>query len=95
MTSKYTDAAEQGLKQDFDPESKAKLQEVINNNDEKALEQAFAERLSFGTAGLRGLMGVGPGNMNVGTRCRSLHCARRADHLPNQSVSSSGRQQQG
>lgn len=35
--------------------------------DDKALEDAFFQELSFGTAGLRGIIGAGPNRMNVRT----------------------------
>lgn len=52
------------LEKEPDEESRSHLQNFIDCNDAKALQQAFSQRLSFGTAGLRGLMGVGPNNMN-------------------------------
>lgn len=64
--SPFVQAAQRWLAKDIQPASQQTLRELIETNDEAALEQAFAARLSFGTAGLRGLMGVGPGNMNVG-----------------------------
>ncbi len=57
-------AAEAWLSHDVDADSKAALQALIDAKDEAKLAQAFGERMSFGTAGLRGLMGVGPNNMN-------------------------------
>lgn len=50
-----------------DPEerTRAQLKALIDRDDKSALQQAFGQRMSFGTAGLRGLMGVGPNNMNV------------------------------
>lgn len=53
------------LAKDPDPASREKLQDLLANDARADLEQAFCQRLSFGTAGLRGLMGVGPNNMNV------------------------------
>ncbi len=52
------------LERDPDPRTRAELQELIatNNRDELALR--FSGRLEFGTAGLRGEVGVGPARMN-------------------------------
>ncbi|CRG99678.1 phosphoglucomutase, putative [Plasmodium relictum] len=41
--------------------------EVISKYDEKQLEQLFLKRLNFGTAGLRGKMGIGFNAMNIVT----------------------------
>jgi len=56
------------LDKDPDERTKAQLKALIDKNDEVVLQQAFVQRMSFGTAGLRGLMGVGPNNMNVRQR---------------------------
>lgn len=61
----YTQQAKAWLDQDPDPKTRATLQSYLDNNDTKALSQAFGDRLAFGTAGLRGVLGVGPNNMNV------------------------------
>jgi phosphomannomutase len=53
------------LEKDPDERTQAQLRDLIDQDDREALEQAFSQRMSFGTAGLRGLMGVGPNNMNV------------------------------
>ena len=45
------------------PEEKAELEAI--RNDEKEIEGRFFDQLSFGTAGLRGTMGVGLYRMNV------------------------------
>lgn len=60
-------SAQAWLAADTDPDTKAQLRRILDEGDEKALEQGFSERMAFGTAGLRGLMGVGPANMNVRT----------------------------
>ena len=53
------------LDKDPDPATKQKLAAFIDANDIKELESSFNGRLEFGTAGLRGIMGVGPSKMNV------------------------------
>ena len=43
------------------------LDELVNSGDESAVEDAFYRTLSFGTAGLRGIIGVGTNRMNIHT----------------------------
>ena len=45
----------------FDEETKSELVSII---DEKELEDRFYKNVSFGTGGLRGLMGAGTNRMN-------------------------------
>lgn len=59
----YQDAVQSWLRfPDLSPEDRTLLKSWLK--DSAALESAFGERLSFGTAGLRGRMGPGPGLMN-------------------------------
>jgi phosphomannomutase len=58
------DDARAWLAQDPDPATRAELQELIDSGDTAALEERFAGRLDFGTAGLRGEIGAGPTRMN-------------------------------
>ena len=44
---------------------KAELDQLADNQE--ALEDAFYEPLSFGTAGMRGVLGVGINRMNIYT----------------------------
>lgn len=65
MASSLREQAAAWLAKDPDPQTRQQLQALLDGEgDETALSQAFAARLEFGTAGLRGLMGVGPNNMN-------------------------------
>lgn len=57
--------AQKWADKDPDVATRRQLQGMIERNDEQALRQAFGDRLAFGTAGLRGVMGVGPNMMNV------------------------------
>ena len=43
------------------------LREELNNADEEQLKDAFGGKLSFGTAGMRGILGAGPNRMNIYT----------------------------
>jgi len=58
------DEARRWLEEDPDPTTRAELERILAENDEKALQEAFGARLEFGTAGLRGFLGPGPGRMN-------------------------------
>ncbi|WBU36811.1 phospho-sugar mutase [Homoserinibacter sp. YIM 151385] len=64
------DTARSWLAQDPDPETRAELEQLLAGADRgdaeaaAALEARFAERLAFGTAGLRGELGAGPTRMN-------------------------------
>ena len=55
--------AEQWLAVDPDPDTRAELRDLITAGGVE-LEERFAGRLAFGTAGLRGALGAGPTRMN-------------------------------
>ena len=64
---------------DPDPNTRATLRDWLKRRDLAALQEHFATRLEFGTAGLRGLLGPGPARMN---RLLVRRVARGlADHL--------------
>lgn len=66
-------AARAWLARDPDPKTRAQLQDTLAADDLDALREGFAARLQFGTAGLRGVLGPGPGRMN---RCLIRQVAR-------------------
>ena len=49
---------------DPDDATRKELQDLLDTNQHAELEDRFRGRLSFGTAGLRGVMGAGPNRMN-------------------------------
>lgn len=50
--------------QDPDPQTRAEIDRMVREQDEAALRSCFGERLGFGTAGIRGARGPGPGRLN-------------------------------
>lgn len=54
------------LKEPFDLSTQSAVQELLTNNKEKLID-AFYTNLSFGTAGMRGIMGVGTNRINIYT----------------------------
>lgn len=65
MSSDLLTQAKAWLEKDPDPTTKRQLAKLIDSNNVKELQTCFNGRLEFGTAGLRGTMGVGPSKMNV------------------------------
>lgn len=58
--------AQQWLSSNFDEETRAKVQDLLDHNESELVE-CFYKDLEFGTGGLRGLMGVGTNRMNIYT----------------------------
>ena len=54
----------QWLKGNYDQETKAAIQAMLDQGEETALTDAFYKDLEFGTGGLRGIMGPGSNRVN-------------------------------
>jgi len=52
------------LSQEYDEETRNKVQELLDKEDSSELVEAFYRDLEFGTGGLRGIMGAGTNRMN-------------------------------
>ncbi|KAF6767238.1 Alpha-D-phosphohexomutase, C-terminal [Kalmanozyma brasiliensis GHG001] len=79
MSSELLTQAKAWLEKDPDPTTKDQLAKLIDSNNIKELQSSFRGRLEFGTAGLRGVMGVGPSKMNLLTVLETT--AGLAEHL--------------
>ena len=66
MDQKILERAQAWLTEQYDEETRKKVQELIDN-DPNELTESFYRNLEFGTGGLRGIMGVGTNRMNVYT----------------------------
>ena len=63
---KILQRAQAWLTDQYDEETRKKVQELIDN-DPNELTESFYRNLEFGTGGLRGIMGVGTNRMNIYT----------------------------
>ena len=59
------------INQDPDMETISELESLIEASDEQGLSERFGQRIGFGTAGLRGLLGAGPNRMNRVLVCQA------------------------
>ena len=71
----YESEVEKWLQGTYEDQTKAEIRR-LQREDPGEIDEAFSGRLTFGTAGLRGLMGVGPNRFNVySVRATSLGVA--------------------
>ena len=64
LIQQCTATARQWLTPDFDEQTRAEVQTMLDADDKTALIDAFYQNLEFGTGGLRGIMGAGTNRMN-------------------------------
>src|SRR5690606_16158453 len=55
---------QQWLGAEYDNDTVAQVQKLVDSNEETELLDSFYKDLAFGTGGLRGIMGVGPNRIN-------------------------------
>ena len=63
IDEKILDRAKAWLSEDFDPQTRIRVEDLIINNPQELVD-SFYQDLEFGTGGLRGVMGVGTNRMN-------------------------------
>lgn len=81
------DKANKWLVEDYDNETREKVNALLKNPDPTELIDAFYKNLEFGTGGLRGIMGVGSNRMNkytAGSATQGLanYLKKEFNHLP-------------
>lgn len=62
-----TERARKWLSEEYDAETRAEVQAMLDADDKTALIETFYKDLEFGTGGLRGIMGAGTNRMNIYT----------------------------
>ncbi len=64
MDAKIEKLVKEWMSEDYDEETRQEIKELYEKNDEKELYERFYTTLTFGTGGLRGIMGAGTNRMN-------------------------------
>lgn len=67
LLQQVTEKAQRWLSDSYDPETRAAVQAMLDNDDKTELIESFYKDLEFGTGGLRGIMGAGTNRMNIYT----------------------------
>ncbi|MGM9868834.1 MAG: phospho-sugar mutase, partial [Sodaliphilus sp.] len=67
LLKEVTEKAQIWLGEGYDPETKAEVKKMLDNDDKTDLVESFYKTLEFGTGGLRGIMGAGTNRMNIYT----------------------------
>ncbi len=67
LIEQVTLKAKAWLSNDYDAETRAEVERMLNADDKTELIESFYKDLEFGTGGLRGIMGAGTNRMNIYT----------------------------
>ncbi len=67
LIQEVTAKAQVWLGNNYDAETRAEVQRMLDNEDKTELIECFYKDLEFGTGGLRGIMGAGSNRMNIYT----------------------------
>lgn len=67
LLKQVTEKANKWLTPEYDEETRAAVQAMLDNEDKTDLIESFYKDLEFGTGGLRGIMGAGSNRMNIYT----------------------------
>ena len=82
-----TEKAKKWLSPEYDAETRAAVQAMLDNEDKTDLIESFYKDLEFGTGGLRGIMGAGSNRMNIYTVGEiNKHRRTRLDYFASQLV---------
>ena len=67
LLQEVTAKAQTWLSDNYDEQTRAEVQAMLDNDDKTDLVESFYKTLEFGTGGLRGIMGAGCNRMNIYT----------------------------
>ncbi|MGL4561756.1 MAG: phospho-sugar mutase [Brevinema sp.] len=65
MNKEILEKAKEWTSIEYDPETRAEIQILLDQNNEEELTDRFWRELEFGTGGLRGIRGAGTNRMNI------------------------------